>query len=98
MLVLFLVVFVAVPMIVIQFGSRRSDGMSHIQVCPACGAHNYKTKQHCYCCGFGFNARQPDETESIVIQRAKQADEGKKRGSVATQVVDDTEAINQEPL
>jgi ribosomal protein L37E len=98
MLVLFLAVFVVVPILFIQFGSRRSDGMSHIQVCPACGAHNYKTKTHCYCCGFGFILLQSDKAEDTIIQRAKQADDSNRRGIVKTELVDDARAITNEPL
>jgi hypothetical protein len=81
LLVLFLMVFVIVPIIFTQFGKRRPAGISNLQVCPDCGAHNYKAKERCYCCGRRFLSPQPDGADPVQIQRVKQADDsGMSRG------------------
>jgi hypothetical protein len=77
---------------------RRPPINSSLQECPDCGAHNRNAREHCYCCGFAFILPQSDATEANVIQRVKQADDSKMRRSVETQAVEDTGAINKEPL
>jgi hypothetical protein len=59
--------------------------------CPDCGTHNPRARERCYCCGFGFILAPSDGTESTVIQRVRQADNGKTKGTVGTQTVKVTE-------
>jgi hypothetical protein len=79
MVVMFLMVFVAVPIIFAQCGRRRPAGLANLQVCPDCGAHNYKTKERCYCCGYRFIHPRSDEAAPVQIQEAQQED-GRRAG------------------
>jgi predicted amidophosphoribosyltransferase len=72
LLVLFLVVFVAVPVVLAQSGRRRPAGLANLRVCPDCGAHNYKAKERCYCCGYQFAHPQADEIKPAPIDGAAQ--------------------------
>jgi ribosomal protein L37E len=84
MLLVFLVVFVIVPAVFIQLGSRRKHA-SHASLlqCPSCGAENYKTKHHCYCCGYDLSASQPEIASEAVLQRVKRADESRAKSPTA---------------
>jgi len=89
--VLFLTVFVAIPVVMALIVSRRRPASNPgLQECPHCGAQNDTAKTHCYCCGFGFIRRQ---SEADVIQRVKQADDSKMRRRVGTQT---TEVMSSE--
>lgn len=79
MVVMFLMVFVAVPIIFAQCGRRRPAGLADLQACPDCGAHNYKTKERCYCCGYRFIRSGPDTAAPVQIPEAKPAD-GRRTG------------------
>lgn len=82
MLVLFLAVFVLVPILFAQFGRHRPDGLANLQVCPGCGAHNYKSKERCYCCGHRFLFPQSDGADRVQVPRVKTVDDsGKRRGT-----------------
>ncbi len=85
--VLFLTVFVVVPLVLALKASRRPINSS-LQVCPHCGAHNDTAKTHCYCCGFGFILPQSDGVEANLIQRVKQADDSKMRRGIGTQTTE----------
>jgi hypothetical protein len=79
LVLLFLTVFVVVPIIFTQFGRRRPAGMANLQICPDCGAHNYKAKERCYCCGHRFLLAPTDGADAVRNQRVKQADDSEKR-------------------
>jgi hypothetical protein len=85
MLLLFLAVFVVVPVVLALIGSRHRSINASLPECPHCGAQNYKTKEHCYCCGFGVIFPQSNGADAVLIQRVKQADEIKMRRGVGTQ-------------
>jgi ribosomal protein L37E len=86
MLFLFLVVFVAVPALFIQLGSRRKHAShSSLLQCPSCGAENYKTKERCYCCGYDLAVARSGGTSDALLQRVKQADEKRVRSQIAAQ-------------
>src|SRR5689334_16897048 len=75
MLLLALTVFVIVPMIFIQQGSRRKPlAQAALQECPNCGAQNRRGTQRCYCCGSGLIPLPSRETDPAVIQQVRQAD------------------------
>lgn len=96
MLLLFLTVFVVVPVIFIQCGSRRKNSISSgLHECPQCGAQNYKAKERCYCCGYGFISSKSDATNAVLIQRLKQADDGKMKREVEAQA---SEAVEDRTL
>jgi hypothetical protein len=65
---------------------RPTINLSH-QQCPDCGSRNPKARAHCYCCGFEFVMRQTEGTEVTVIHQVRQADNGKTKRTVGTQVV-----------
>jgi hypothetical protein len=95
MLALFLTIFVVVPIVFAQIGSRRQATIKpSFRECPRCGAHNYKTKERCYCCGFGFVLPQSDGPDPALIQRVKQADDSRMRRKVETQI---PQAVEDEP-
>jgi hypothetical protein len=77
MVLLFLMVFVAVPMFFAQIGRRRSPGLANLQVCPECGAHNYQTKERCYCCGCRFVSPRSDGSGPVAIPVAHPDDGGR---------------------
>lgn len=80
MLLLFLTVFVVVPVIFIQYGSRRKNSItSSLNECPQCGAQNHKAKERCYCCGYEFIPSKSGATGPALIQRVKRADDGKSK-------------------
>ena|ERR1039457_4267136 len=86
MLVLFLAVFVVVPAVFIQLGSRRKHAShSSLLQCPSCGAENYKGKASCYCCGYELVAGRSDGTNDALLQRVKRADEKRTRSPITTQ-------------
>jgi hypothetical protein len=87
--VLFLTIFVAVPVVLaLIVRRRRTTIVPNLQECQRCGAHNPLGREHCYCCGFGFILPQADGTEADVIQRVKQADDSKMRPRVGTQTTE----------
>jgi hypothetical protein len=91
LLLLFLAVFGVVPFVVIAIVSRRRPTIdASLQECPDCGAHNPKSKAHCYCCGSGFSLPPPDAAEAALIRRVKEADDRKTKRSVGTQAVEDS--------
>ena len=86
MLFVFLVVFVIVPAVLIQLGSRRSHaGHANLQECPSCGADNYKGKQRCYCCGYELIYIRSAESSEPLLRRVKRADESRMRSRIAPQ-------------
>lgn len=86
MVLVFLTVFVVVPVIFIQCGSRRKNSItSSLNECPQCGAQNHKAKERCYCCGYGFISSKSDTTDAALIQRVKQADDDKMKRKVEAQ-------------
>jgi hypothetical protein len=86
MLFLFVVVFVLVPAILIQLGSRRSHASrANLQECPACGAENYKGKQRCYCCGYELIYVRSTESSEPLLQRVKRADADRMGARIAAQ-------------
>jgi len=86
MLLVFLTAFVVVPVIFIQCGSRRRNSItSSLHECPHCGAQNHKAKDRCYCCGYGFISSKSDTPDAALIQRVKQADDGKMKRVVEAQ-------------
>jgi len=97
MVVLILTIVSIIPFVVIGFLSRRRPTInSSLQECPHCGAQNHKAKEHCYCCGFGFIPPPSGGGEATVIQRVKQADDGKTRRRVGTRAFEDTRALDKE--
>src|SRR6266446_5546475 len=85
-LVLFLTVLLFVPVLVIQFISRRKPVFKpSLRECPNCGAENHKTKEQCYCCGHRFGSPPPEGLDAAVIRRVKQADNRKMRRRAASQ-------------
>jgi ribosomal protein L37E len=86
MLLLFLVVFVVVPTIFIQLGSRRKHANHlNLQECPSCGAENHMTKDRCYCCGYDLAAGRSAGTSEAILDRVKRADESRPRPKLAAQ-------------
>jgi ribosomal protein L37E len=86
MLFVFLVVFVIVPAIFIQLGSRRKHTHhSDLQECPSCGAENYKVKARCYCCGYDLVAIRSGGPSDALLQRVKRMDESRVRPPLAVE-------------
>lgn len=72
LVVLFLAVFVVVPVVNGLIARRRKPAIvPNLKECPDCGAQNPGPRQHCYCCGFGFILPQSNRTEATLIQRGK---------------------------
>ena len=94
-LALFLTLFIVVPIVLVQIGSRRrATAEPSLLECAHCGAHNYRTKERCYCCGFRFVLPQSDRPDSALIQRVKQADDSRMRRKAETQI---TQAAEDKP-
>ncbi len=86
MLLLFLAVFVVVPTVLIQLGSRRKHAShSGLLQCPSCGADNYKVKARCYCCGYDLVAGRSEAAGEALLQRVKRVDENRTRSPIAEQ-------------
>jgi len=80
MLLVFLAVFVVVPAVFIQWGSRRKNTHRlNLQECPSCGAENYKAKARCFCCGYDLVAGRSEGSRDALLQRVKRADESRTR-------------------
>jgi hypothetical protein len=86
MLLVFLAVFVVVPAVFIQLGSRRKHAHhANLQECPLCGAENYKAKARCYCCGYDLVVGRAEGASDALLQRVKRADENRMRPPIAAQ-------------
>jgi hypothetical protein len=84
--VLFLTILLFVPIMVIQFiGRRKPVSRPSLQECPNCGAENHKDKEQCYCCGHRFGSLPLKETDAVLLQRVKQADDRRAKRKTATQ-------------
>ncbi len=98
MLALFLTIFIVVLIVFAQIGSRRQATINpSLRECPHCGADNYKTKERCYCCGFGFVLPQSDGPDPALIQRVKRADDSRMRRKVETQIPQAVEGMSPRP-
>ena len=88
MAVLFLVVFVVVPIVFTQMGRRRRSTIDpNLQECRHCGAQNNKDSRQCYCCGVGFVVPPSDGADPALIKRVKQADDSKTRSRVEAEAL-----------
>jgi len=91
---LFLTVLGVVPILLIGIVGGRQSTDPGLLECPHCGAYNHKTKEHCYCCGFGLVLPQSDRPDPALIQRVKQADASRMRREAEPQIL---RAVEDEP-
>lgn len=74
-----------IPIIVIQFFGRRGPIFrQNLRECPGCGAENNNAKVQCYCCGYAFESSPLEGLDAVMLQRVRQADDGKKQRRTAS--------------